>query len=144
LAIHISKSGKPRHVVLTEEGAAFFRQLCVGRAGDEVLLPKSNGKPWGISQQIPLMVEACDRAKIKPRISFHGLRHTWASLTVMAGAPLMVVAENLGHADTRMVQKFYGHLSKSYVADVIRKSAPTFGITPEQEITSLDDRRAKA
>ena len=29
------------------------------------------------------MIDACKRAKIKPRISFHGLRHTWASLTVM-------------------------------------------------------------
>ncbi len=29
------------------------------------------------------MIDACKRAKIKPRISFHGLRHTWASLAVM-------------------------------------------------------------
>jgi integrase len=128
LAIHQSKSGKPRHVVITEEGAEFFRKLCVGRAGDEVLLPKSNGKPWGPSHQIPLMVAAGGRAKIKPAITFHGLRHTYASLTIMNGAPLMVVAENLGHADIRMVQKHYGHLSKSFVSDAIRAAAPRFGI----------------
>ena len=28
----------------------------------------------------------------------------------------MVVARNLGHADTRMVEKHYGHLTPSYVA----------------------------
>jgi integrase len=137
VAILVSKSGKPRHVVLTEEGAAFFRQLCVGHAGDEFLLRKSNGKPWGASHQIPLMVQACERAKIKPPITFHGLRHTWASLTVMAGAPLMVVAENLGHADTRMVQKFYGHLSKSYVADAIRAAAPKFGIVSDTNVAAF-------
>jgi integrase len=33
LAIRQSKSGKPRHVVLTDEGAAFFRRYCAGRSG---------------------------------------------------------------------------------------------------------------
>ncbi len=46
----------------------------------------------------------------------------------MAGAPLMVVARNLGHADTRMVEKHYGHMSASYVADAIRAAVPRFGI----------------
>jgi integrase len=137
LAIFISKSGKPRHVVVTEEGAAFFRQLCTGRTGDELLLPKANGLPWGPSHQIPLMVSACERAKIKPAINFHGLRHTYASLTTMAGAPLMVVAENLGHADTRMVQKFYGHLSRTFVADAIRAAAPRFGTDSDSNVRLL-------
>lgn len=37
-------------------------------------------------------------------ITFHGLRHTWASLAVMNGVPLLVVAKDLGHRDTRMVE----------------------------------------
>ena len=40
--------------------------------------------------------------------------------------PLMVVAKNLGHADTRMVERHYGHLAPSYVADAIRAGAPRF------------------
>jgi hypothetical protein len=40
------------------------------------------------------------------------------------GAPLMVVAQALGHADTRMVDKHYAHLAPSYVADTIRRMAP--------------------
>jgi hypothetical protein len=48
----------------------------------------------------------------------------------MNGTPLMVVAKNLGHADTRMVEKHYGHLAPSYVADAIRAGAPRFGIEP--------------
>ena len=42
------------------------------------------------------MAEACTNGKIKPGISFHILRHTWASLAVMNGTPLLVVAKNLG------------------------------------------------
>jgi integrase len=77
------------------------------------------------------MADSCTRAKIEPPASFHTLRHTYASHAVMAGAPLMVVARHLGHADTRMVEKHYGHLSASYVADEIRRAAPRFGATPD-------------
>ena len=42
----------------------------------------------------------------------------------MNGVPLLVVAKNLGHADTRMVERHYGHLAPSYIADAIRAGAP--------------------
>jgi predicted amidohydrolase YtcJ len=42
---------------------------------------------------------------------FHGLRHTYASDLVRAGATLDVVARQLGHANTRTVSDTYGHLS---------------------------------
>jgi integrase len=128
LAIRKSKSGRARHVVLTDEGRQLFAQLSAGRAGHERILRHANGEPFGVAHQAQPMIEACERAKIKPRISFHGLRHTWASLSVMAGMPLLVVAKNLGHSDTRMVEKHYGHLAPSYVADAVRKHAPTFGV----------------
>jgi integrase len=81
---------------------------------------------WGKSHQQRPFKEACGRAKIAPAITFHELRHTWASLAIMAGAPLMVVAQNLGHSDTRMVEKHYGHLAQSFIADTIRRTAPSF------------------
>jgi hypothetical protein len=42
------------------------------------------------------------------------------------GVPLLVIAKNLGHSDTRMVEKHYGHLAPSYIADAIRAGAPRF------------------
>jgi Phage integrase family len=45
LAIRRSKSGKPRHVVLTDEGVAFFKELCAGRDGSEMAFRKSHGGP---------------------------------------------------------------------------------------------------
>jgi integrase len=137
LAIRQSKSGKPRHVVLTEEGAAFFKQLGAGRPGSATMLLRADGQPWGRAQQSPLMRAACKRAKITPVINFHGLRHTWASLAAMAGVPLMVVAKNLGHRDTRMVELHYGHLAPSYVADAIRAGAPRFGFVPDGKLATL-------
>ena len=46
----------------------------------------------------------------------------------------MVIARNLGHADTRMVEKHYGHLAPSYVADEIRRGAPRFGYRPAAKV----------
>jgi integrase len=127
VAVRTSKTGNPRHVVLTDEGAEFFRQLCAGRAGNERVLSKADGQPWQRSNQVFHTTEACKRAKISPPVNFHALRHTWASLSIMNGVPLMVVAKNLGHTSTRMCERHYGHLSASYIADAIRAGAPKFG-----------------
>ena len=129
LAIRQSKSGRPRHIVLTDEGRVLFDRLCGGRAGHEVMLQRDDGLPWKSTQQSRRMYEACKRAHISPAIPFHSLRHTWASLSVMAGMPFMVVARNLGHVDLRMVQEHYGHLASDFVADAIRAHAPTFGLS---------------
>ena len=51
----------------------------------------------------------------------------------MNGTPLLVVAKSLGHSDTRMVEKHYGHLAPSYVRDVIRATALGIGASEEAE-----------
>jgi integrase len=130
VAVYKSKSGKPRHVVLTADGRAFFEQVCAGRSGDEVMLRRADGDRWGTSHQLARIADACRRAHLSPPVTFHELRHTWASLAIMRGVPLMVAAKNLGHADTRMVEKHYGHLAPSYVVDAIRAGAPRFGEMP--------------
>ena len=132
-SVHIqdAKSGRGRHVVLTEEGSKFFMRTAAGREGDEIMLKRSDGNKWGKSHQKRPMDDACKTAKIKPAISFHILRHSYASHLVMNGTPLQVVAENLGHADTRMTERHYAHLSRSYVADAIQAGAMEIGIEPD-------------
>jgi hypothetical protein len=55
----------------------------------------------------------------------------------MRGVPMGVIAEQLGHADTRMTEKHYAHLAPSYVADTIRAHFPTLGIAEESKVTPL-------
>ena len=140
LAIRRSKSGKARHVVLTDEGVLFFRQLTAGYG--KIMLRKANGEVWRASHQLRPTAQACIHAKIDPPISFHALRHTWASHAVMNGVPLLVVAKNLGHADTRQVERHYGHLAPSYIADAIRAGAPKFGFKPDPKLATFTGKTA--
>ena len=55
----------------------------------------------------------------------------------MADVPLVVVAENLGHADTRMVERHYGHLVQSFKDRMIEEHAPRFGIAEESKVTAI-------
>ena len=136
VAIRESKSGKPRHVRLSDEGREFFRQKTIGRAPGERMFVKGDGEPWGPSHQSRPMLKACQAAGIKP-VGFHQLRHTWASLAVMNGTPLMVVAGNLGHADTRMVEKHYGHMTEDYMDEAIRRGAPRFGMVAPSNVAAI-------
>lgn len=133
-----SKAGKPRHVVLTDEGQKVFATLVAGKpGGSEPIFTRADGGPWGKSHQLRPMLEACERANLKPAVSFHVLRHTHGTTLAMRGVPMEVIAEQLGHADTRMTTKHYAHLAPSYVADTIRAHFPTLGIASDTNITTM-------
>ncbi len=140
-----SKSGKPRHVVLTEEGQALFTELTAGKpAGDLVLQRdevkrrshKETGTGWGHGDAGRLMAEACEAAGLDA-LNFHELRHSYASMLVNAGCPLPYVAAQLGHSDTRMTEKHYGHLAPSALADAIRAAMPKLGLLVGSKVEPL-------
>ncbi len=135
--IRTSKNGRGRHVPLNEEGQRLFERLTAGRSDDGIALRRANGQPWLRSQQFRRLREACLIAKIAPPISFHDLRHTYASILAMRGVSLQVIAEALGHTDTRMTSRHYAHLIPSYVADTIRAHLPNFGAGERDNVTAL-------
>jgi len=127
LFVRDAKAGRPRHIVLNAEATDVCRSLAKGRRPTDRLLLRADGKPWARDLHARPFREAVLRAGLDTGFTFHELRHTWASLSIMAGAPLIVVGQNLGHRDTRMVEEHYGHLTYSFVADTIRRTAPSFG-----------------
>ncbi len=67
------------------------------------------------------------KALVRP-IRFHDLRHTTASLLLMAGANPAAVQRILRHSDPRITTEVYGHLVPDYLrAEIDRLS---FGISP--------------
>lgn len=138
LTVRISKSGKPRHVPLTDEGRDLFSRLIVGRHAEQPLFSHSNGEPWGKNHQSRRLQDACQRARISPAVTFHHLRHTYGSFLAMRGVPLQVIAEALGHADTRITHRHYAHLLPSYVASTVRANLPLLGGEFESNVVGLD------
>jgi len=150
-----SKSGRTRHVVLTTEGRDFFARQTTGKPGSAHIFERdvqtqqatkhraqeTKRASWGRAHQSRPLSAACEGARISPAVSFHVLRHTYATRLAMRGAPMPVIAAQLGHADTRMTERHYAHLGPSYVADTIRATFGNLGVVPELDnITPL--RRA--
>lgn len=144
-----TKSGKSRHVTLTEEGQAFFQELVAGLDPDAQLFPrttydrkdKRNSGQWTRPEMTRTMRALCNAAKV-PVMTFHELRHTYASTLLNAGVPLVFVAQQLGHANTRQVEKHYGHLCKTAKAESVRKLTPSLGIHTPGNIAALGIKKA--
>lgn len=131
VTVRLSKSGRARHVALNEEGRRVFSALTIGRKGNDLIFTRDDGKPWGPSHQQRPLVEAAAVARLEPAPTFHVLRHTYASALAMRGVSMRVIADQLGHADTRITERHYARLTQSYVADVVRAALPGFGIAGE-------------
>ena len=86
LLVRQSKVGKIHHVELTTEGPGFFHGITAGRDNTEFLFHR-DGALWEEMAATTSLVEACRAASVTPAISFHILRHTYASLMVMDGVP---------------------------------------------------------
>lgn len=54
-----------------------------------------------------------------PRIPFHGLRHSWASAALVAGVPMRVVAEVLGHASPAFTASVYAGVAPELARDAV-------------------------
>lgn len=61
-------------------------------------------------------------AKVK-RITFHGMRHTTATLLLQAGEPVHVVSKRLGHARVEITLNTYAHV----LPDMQQQAAATIG-----------------
>ena len=107
----------------------FYCATCaVAVAESRTVFRTASRRRWKASEQARPLLSACQRAKIDPPITFHGLRDTYASILAMRGVPLAVIAQALGHADTRTTEKHYAHLAPNYVAETIRANLPRIGV----------------
>ena len=61
-----------------------------------------------------------------PRIRFHDLRHSSASLLIAAGVELVEVSMLLGHSELRVTGDLYSHLQKQTAARAAQKMDAIF------------------
>jgi integrase len=65
---------------------------------------------------------AAKRAGVTPMPTVHDLRHTAAALALRHGLTPYEVVKVLGHTDTKMIEKTYGHLYESAFQAKVRSS----------------------
>jgi integrase len=56
-----------------------------------------------------------------PRIRFHDIRHTFASLLLQQGEPLHYMKDQMGHASIQTTVDVYGHLLPGSNRDAVNK-----------------------
>lgn len=113
LRVPLAKSGKARHIVLSELAVQCIRNL-----------PRHAGSPWLLpaprtGRPVTGVFAAWDAIRRRvgiPDLRIHDLRHSYASLLVNAGRSLYEVQHLLGHADPRTTQR-YAHLSQRTLRD---------------------------
>jgi len=74
-------------------------------------------------------------------ITPHDLRHSAASIFIAAGANPWMLAEILGHTDTRMIDRVYGHLFEKDREDLRRRVSERARAAGENTVVSMEDKR---
>ena len=131
-----AKSGKGRHIPLHSDAIDYFQSLIAGKVGKDRVLVKIDGKIWGKNHQVRPLLEACKVAKIEPSISFHELRHTYASMLAQLGVDLLIISKLLGHADIRITSRHYAHLCDKTLKDAVDK-LPSFGHIKDEKVVAI-------
>lgn len=107
-----TKNGRKRSVHLSMEAMRAAQQQLgrLGRREVDLLFPSPQGGIWRKDNFMARVFRPAVRRAALKGLTFHDLRHTYASLMVAAGVSAQVIADQLGHSDARLVLQRYGHL----------------------------------
>jgi integrase len=119
-----TKSGKPRVVDLDPSTVAMLRayrkergSMALQLARDDALvfgtIEGGHRNPEHVSRQFVADVVRCRKAlgeDTLPMIRLHDLRHTHATALLLAGVPVHVVSQRLGHASPVITLSVYAHV----------------------------------
>ena len=121
--------GSSRRVDMTSKLALFLRQYKVQREViylerdkilglDDLVFASDKGKPLDPCTVTHNLARIVRRAGLG-RVRFHDLRHTFASIMLMKGAPAKVISECLGHASVAFTMDVYSHLLQGMQRDAM-------------------------
>jgi integrase len=87
------------------------RRLAMGALWHDydLVIASAIGTPLNHSNVYHRFIKLSEKADV-PRIPFHGLRHSHATLLMAAGVHPKVVSERLGHADISLTLSTYSHV----------------------------------
>lgn len=121
-----AKRSPGRTVVLSEAGWRFLEALRADRDEDDWLVRRADGRQWTRSTMWGQLYAAAQGDARTRGISFHTLRHTYATRIRDAGMPLHLIARQLGHKWLRTTEHYYVGIDREIADDAIRKVLSEF------------------
>lgn len=152
---HVDQLGKTLTVTADKAKSKKSRRVPLNKAALEAI----KSLPSGISLQTPVFPVVSERdqrdlvrrfekavaktgvnkgAERSQRVTWHTLRHTFASRLVMAGVDILTVKELLGHSTLVMVMR-YAHLSQAH----LREAVDALGASRTDTKRTLAPKRAR-
>lgn len=124
----MGKGRKERLVPMSETSLDALAQWLHVRASladdsEDALFVGARGKRLNRRQATRIIENLCQKAGLPQAVSAHGLRHSFATHLLEAGADLRSVQELLGHARLSTTQR-YTHLTLAHLMDVYDKAHP--------------------
>jgi integrase len=116
-----------------------LRVFLGGPFGDERLVfpnPRTR-EPWKPDTFSNEFLRAVKGSKL-PKVTFHGLRHSYASISLRAGTPLKVVSEMLGHTTTAITADLYTHVLGDLKAEAADRLDAIFNDAERRRVAAGD------
>jgi len=114
-----SKSCKSRAVPLSDAALDVLDQIGTEGKHEHVFINPDTGKPLTHIRHTWIRIR--EKAGM-PWLRLHDLRHSFASFLINSGCSLFVVQQALGHADSRVTQR-YAHLSSKTLQDAANSAS---------------------
>jgi integrase len=118
-ALVAPKNGRERHVPLDNE---LFEVLCKRKRDAGYVFLDAGGQPFNHKRLVTRLARVCRRAGVR-RVTWHVLRHTFASHLAIRGVPLHVVQQLLGHTDISTTLR-YAHVAPSALRTAVDLLSP--------------------
>jgi integrase len=130
--LELTKNGDFRFVPLTNQVAAYLKEIQRPKLPEEFLFPSKNPEKRHPYSLIRKAFQKAVQASQLRDFKFHDLRHTATSHMAMNGATQGELMEVLGHRSPTMTRR-YAHFSKEHIARILQKTSNNL-IRPSGEI----------
>ncbi len=131
-----TKSDKPRVIELDSATVAMLRKwreqqaeeralIGAGYHDNDLIFCRPDGRPYhpeAFSKTFDRRLRQRRFAQL-PTIRLHDLRHTWATLALIAGVDVTIVSRQLGHSSPAITQSIYQHVVRGLQSDAAERVA---------------------
>jgi len=141
------KNKRPRRAYMTAAVKDMFQaRIPTGAKSNDLIFPDEKGKKMEfVSKTFPRVVDALGLNKgvkdPRQKVTFHSLRHTFASWLALQGEQIQTISELLGHRTLQMTMR-YSHLTPDHRKAAIGRFENALSLRPEENKQMKGDENA--